>query len=71
MTDTIDHNKLLSTGDRLKDIITETQAKFSRAIYTLNCESAAEQVIIEANLDIARYENILRQCCRALGVNMD
>jgi hypothetical protein len=32
MTNVIDHNILLRAGDRLKDIITEAQAKFSRAI---------------------------------------
>lgn len=73
-----DHNKLLKAGDRLKDVITDAQASFSRAVYTLNCQlssdltdkqvSKAQQAIIEANLEIARYEDLLRRCYKALGL---
>ena len=63
------------------DTITEAQVKYSRAVYTLNCEPSdnltdeqlrnLQQAIIQADVDVARYEELLRRCCEALGVGID
>lgn len=71
------HEKLLKAGDILIDVIKDSQAKYSQAVYFLNCQPAKnltkeqkEEYLKQRNqasFDIIAYKELLRMCYEVIN----
>ena len=75
-----DSEKLLRAGDILIDVIKDAQAKYSQAIYTINCQPTnltreqREEFLKKRNqamFDIIAYKELLRMCYEVIDSKLD